>query len=74
MQMAKDSLKITKDISACLYMDQLSQFEAYINTTYIHGMSLIDDLFSELMKKSQPTSYSDSARNITEALVVFKTN
>ena len=73
LQMGKDSLKITEDIAACMYMDTLNQFESYINSTYVNGMSMIDDLLSELIKKSQPTSYTESIKNITEALVVMKT-
>ena len=57
-----------------MYMDTLNQFESYINSTYvINGMSMIDDLLSELIKKSQPTNYTEGIKNITEALVVMKT-
>ena len=41
-------------------MDNLSQFETYINTSYIAGMSMIDDLLSELIKKAPPKTYDDS--------------
>ena len=71
--MGKDSLKIPQDIEACLYMDTLSQFETYINTSYIAGMSMIDDLLSELIKKTPPKTYNESIKNMTEALVVMKT-
>ena len=71
--MGKDSLKIPQDIEACLYMDNLSQFETYINASYIAGMSMIDDLLSELIKKAPPKTYDDSIKNMTEALVVMKT-
>ena len=60
--MGKDSLKIPQDIEACLYMDNLSQFETYINTSYIAGMSMIDDLLSELIKKTPPKTYDDSIK------------
>ena len=73
LQMGKDLLKIPQDIEACLYMDNLSQFETYINTSYIAGMSMIDDLVSELIKKAPPNTYDDSIKNTTEALVVMKT-
>ena len=72
LQMGKESLKIPQDIEACLYMDNLSQFETYINTSYIAGMSMIDDLLSELIKKAPPKTYNDSIKNMTEALVVKK--
>ena len=54
MNVGKESLKTETDKRACRHMDSLKEFEKYIESTYIAGLSLIDDLLSDILKKMLP--------------------
>ena len=41
-------------------MDSLKEFKKYIESTYIAGLSLIDDLLSDILKKSAPKNIEES--------------
>ena len=54
-------------------MDSLKEFEKYIESTYIAGLSLIDDLLSDILKKSAPRNIEESMSNIQEAVLCLNT-
>ena len=56
LNIARESLRNKVDIEATRYMDDLKLFERYIESTYITGLSLIDDLLSDIVKKGTPKS------------------
>ena len=70
--LGKDSLKIQHDQESCMFMTELSEFEQYILSTYIHGLNMVEDLLSKLFEMGKPNNTSDSMRAITEALNAFK--
>jgi len=66
--MVKESLKLSQDKEAVLYMTNLSEFEQYFCSTYIVGQNLVQDLLSRLFNKQKPVSYEESISNIMPAL------
>ena len=71
--MGKESLKLEADKTAVKYFDSLGELERYINSTYVSGLSLIDDLLSEVLKKDTPKTIAQSIQNIQDILTVLKT-
>ena len=61
------------DIEATRYMDNLKLFERYIESTYITGLSLIDYLLSDIVKKDTPKSTSESITNIQDSILCLNT-
>ena len=53
LKLAKNSLKISQDLEACLYLTELKEFESYIQAEYILGVNLLNDLFSKLFAMSK---------------------
>ena len=62
-----------QDQDSCLFVTELSEFEQYIMSQYILGLNMIEDLLSKLFGMSRPNSSTDSVKNTTEAINVFKT-
>ena len=71
--LGKDSLTIHHDQESCMFMTELSEFEQYIMSTYIHGLNMVEDLLSKLFEMGKPNNSSDSMGAIIEALNAFKT-
>ena len=53
LNVGKDSLKNDVDKRACRHMDSLKEFEKYIESTYIAGLSLTDDLLSDILLRTE---------------------
>merc|ERR1712055_499015 len=73
LNIARESLRNKVDIEATRYMDNLKHFEKYIESTYIIGLSLIDDLLSDIVKKDTPKSTSESITNIQDCILCLNT-
>ena len=55
-------------------MTELSEFEQYIMSTYIHGLNMVEDLLIKIkFEMGKPNNSSDSMKAITEALNTLKT-
>ena len=54
LNIARESLRNEVDQQATRYMGSLKEFEKYIESTYITGLSLIDDLLSDILKNLLP--------------------
>ena len=73
LRVAKKSLKRQVDIEACMFLNSLSEFEAYISTEYIVGVNMLNDLFSKLFSMSKAENIPESIARITEAMNVVRT-
>ena len=73
LKLAKDSLKISQDLEACLYLSELKEFESYIQAEYILGINLLNDLFSKLFSMPRAKDISESIKMSTEALNILRT-
>ena len=73
LKLAKNSLKISQDLQACLYLTELKEFESYIQAEYILGVNLLNDLFSKLFAMFKAKDISESIKMSTEALNILRT-
>merc|ERR1712082_510334 len=67
------SLKIQADIEACMFLNDLKEFEQYISTEYIVGVNMLNDLFSKLFTMNKATDMGESIAMSTEALNIIRT-
>ena len=51
----------------------LAAIEKYIRNTIIQGLSVIDDLMSEVLKKPTPSIVEESISNFQDILVILST-
>ena len=73
LNVGKESLKNETDKRVCRHIESLKEFKKYIESTYIAGLSLIDDLLSDILKKSAPKNIEESISNIQEAVLCLNT-
>merc|ERR1712030_75455 len=73
LKMAKDSLKIQADVDACIYLNDLKEFEQYISTEYIVGVNMLYDLLSKLFSTNKASDIVESIGMSTEALNIIRT-
>merc|ERR1712030_113753 len=73
LKMAKDSLKIQADVDACIYLNDLKEFEQYISTEYIVGVNMLNDLLSKLFSTNKASDIVESIGMSTEALNIIRT-
>ena len=72
MKLGKESLRMKTNVDSCAVMNSLQEFEGYIKASYISGMNLLTDLFSEIFKMPKATTLEDSQKRINKALNVFR--
>ena len=73
LKIAKESLKLTQDSDACLYLTELREFETYIQNEYVIGINMVTDLFSKLFAQPRARDIVDSVKMTTEALNILRT-
>ena len=54
LHLGKKSLKLEEDKMATKYCQDLKSFEEYINSNYLINVDVLDDLFSQIKRKSFP--------------------
>ena len=64
LHLGKKSLMLEEDKMATKYCQDLKSFEENINSNYLLNVDVLDDLFSQIKRKSSPKSWKESLQNL----------